>query len=280
MVREAKEEIVAGEIFQIVALAALGDRLSDRGRADALSRAALDQSVAVHVPAAHERVHARRRVAGDARARHGRTSPRRGRSPARVRAARRATRIARSRQSLLADPKENAEHLMLVDLGRNDLGRVCASGTSRSTTSATSSATATSCTSSPTSQGTLREDRTPVDAFLSCFPAGTRQRRAEDPRHGADRPLRERRAAARTPAPSPTSASPATSTRASPSARSSLAERPRLRAGRRRHRLRLRSGDGVRGDGEQIGGAAPGDHVAKAMLRWRRRRYATLSGAA
>src|SRR5260221_8029856 len=29
---------------------------------------------------------------------------------------------------LMADPKENAEHLMLVDLGRNDLGRVAASG--------------------------------------------------------------------------------------------------------------------------------------------------------
>ncbi|MBX2865541.1 MAG: anthranilate synthase component I family protein, partial [Leptolyngbyaceae cyanobacterium MAG.088] len=30
---------------------------------------------------------------------------------------------------LLADPKEIAEHVMLVDLGRNDLGRVCKSGT-------------------------------------------------------------------------------------------------------------------------------------------------------
>ena len=32
-------------------------------------------------------------------------------------------------KDLLADPKEIAEHVMLVDLGRNDLGRVCASGT-------------------------------------------------------------------------------------------------------------------------------------------------------
>ena len=31
-------------------------------------------------------------------------------------------------EDLLADPKELAEHIMLVDLGRNDLGRVCAAG--------------------------------------------------------------------------------------------------------------------------------------------------------
>lgn len=35
----------------------------------------------------------------------------------------------RLEQELLADPKEVAEHVMLVDLGRNDLGRICATGT-------------------------------------------------------------------------------------------------------------------------------------------------------
>ena len=75
--------------------------------------------------------------------------------------------------ALLADPKENAEHLMLVDLGRNDLGRVCKSG---------SVAVGNFCYVERYSHvmhlvsdvsGTLRDDRTPVDLFLSCFPAGT-----------------------------------------------------------------------------------------------------------
>ena len=36
-------------------------------------------------------------------------------------------------EDLLADPKERAEHLMLLDLGRNDVGRVAAIGTVRVT---------------------------------------------------------------------------------------------------------------------------------------------------
>ncbi|WP_204312417.1 chorismate-binding protein, partial [Escherichia coli] len=42
-----------------------------------------------------------------------------------------------NRASLLADPKERAEHLMLLDLGRNDVGRVADAGSVRVTDSYT-----------------------------------------------------------------------------------------------------------------------------------------------
>jgi anthranilate synthase component 1 len=76
-------------------------------------------------------------------------------------------------QELLNDPKENAEHLMLVDLGRNDLGRVCASGTIDVTDFCHIERYSHVMHLVTDVQGTLREDQTPVDAFLSCFPAGT-----------------------------------------------------------------------------------------------------------
>ncbi len=47
-----------------------------------------------------------------------------------------------NRDSLLADPKERAEHLMLLDLGRNDVGRVAAAARSRSPTATWSNSTA------------------------------------------------------------------------------------------------------------------------------------------
>ena len=52
-----------------------------------------------------------------------------GRSPARARAAPTRARDVALEHELLADPKENAEHVMLVDLARNDLGRVASAGT-------------------------------------------------------------------------------------------------------------------------------------------------------
>jgi len=75
--------------------------------------------------------------------------------------------------SLLADPKENAEHLMLVDLGRNDLGRVCASGSVEVSEFAHIERYSHVIHMVTNVKATLRSDRTPVDAFLSTFPAGT-----------------------------------------------------------------------------------------------------------
>src|SRR5712691_3061922 len=75
--------------------------------------------------------------------------------------------------ALLADPKENAEHLMLVDLGRNDLGRVCRSGSVEVMSFRRIERYSHVIHLVSDVRGRLREDRTPVDLFLSCFPAGT-----------------------------------------------------------------------------------------------------------
>jgi anthranilate synthase component 1 len=76
-------------------------------------------------------------------------------------------------RDLLDDPKENAEHLMLVDLGRNDLGRVCASGTVEVKNFKQVERYSHVMHIVTEVEGRLRQDHTPVDAFVSCFPAGT-----------------------------------------------------------------------------------------------------------
>ncbi|HVE72954.1 MAG TPA: anthranilate synthase component I [Thermoanaerobaculia bacterium] len=172
MVRDAKEEIAAGELFQIV--------LSQRWEADFPTSEALTLYRALRsinpspymfllrtnectlVGASPEMLV---RVTG----RTVETRPIAGTRP-------RGATHEQDREheaSLLADPKERAEHLMLVDLGRNDVGRVCESG---------SVVVEDFCRVERYSHvmhlvtdvhGTLRSDCTPVDAFLSCFPAGT-----------------------------------------------------------------------------------------------------------
>ena len=74
---------------------------------------------------------------------------------------------------LLADEKERAEHIMLVDLGRNDLGRVCKSGTVGVTELMIVERYSHVMHIVSYVQGELREDRTAYDALRSCFPAGT-----------------------------------------------------------------------------------------------------------
>jgi anthranilate synthase component 1 len=74
---------------------------------------------------------------------------------------------------LLDDPKENAEHLMLVDLGRNDLGRVSAPGSVRVTDFRRVERYSHVMHLVSHVESELRADVTAVDLFLSAFPAGT-----------------------------------------------------------------------------------------------------------
>lgn len=74
---------------------------------------------------------------------------------------------------LRADPKERAEHLMLVDLGRNDLGRVCVPGTVSVVEFMTVRRYSHIMHLESTVVGALQPGRTALDATLACFPAGT-----------------------------------------------------------------------------------------------------------
>jgi anthranilate synthase component I len=74
---------------------------------------------------------------------------------------------------LLADPKERAEHVMLVDLGRNDLGRVCTPGTVEVPEFARIERYSHVMHIVSTVTGELRADRTAFDALAATFPAGT-----------------------------------------------------------------------------------------------------------
>jgi anthranilate synthase component 1 len=76
-------------------------------------------------------------------------------------------------EELLADEKERAEHVMLVDLARNDLGRVCEYG-SVSVDELMVVETYSHVLHIVSSvSGTLREDVTPMDALAASLPAGT-----------------------------------------------------------------------------------------------------------
>ena len=172
MVVRAKDEIVAGEIFQVV--------LSQRWETafqetDALTLYRVLRSVnpspymfllrtteCTLVGSSPEMLV---RVSG----RHAETRPIAGTRPR----GKNAQEDAQLEQALLDDPKENAEHLMLVDLGRNDLGRVCRSGSVAVTGFRRIERYSHVMHIVSDVDGTLRDDRTPVDLFLSCFPAGT-----------------------------------------------------------------------------------------------------------
>lgn len=75
--------------------------------------------------------------------------------------------------SLLADPKERAEHLMLLDLGRNDVGRVAAAGTVEVTDSFTIERYSHVMHIVSNVVGRLDPSKDALDALFAGFPAGT-----------------------------------------------------------------------------------------------------------
>jgi anthranilate synthase component I len=74
---------------------------------------------------------------------------------------------------LLADPKERAEHLMLLDLGRNDVGRVAEIGTVTVTDQFFIERYSQVMHIVSNVEGKLRKDRDAIDALAAGFPAGT-----------------------------------------------------------------------------------------------------------
>jgi len=79
----------------------------------------------------------------------------------------------RLEREMLASEKERAEHIMLVDLGRNDLGRVCDYGTVRPEKLLTIERYSHVMHLVSSLRGRLRDDVDCFDALMACFPAGT-----------------------------------------------------------------------------------------------------------
>jgi anthranilate synthase component 1 len=79
----------------------------------------------------------------------------------------------RNAQDLLADPKEVAEHVMLVDLGRNDVGRVAQTGTVKVTERMVVERYSHVMHIVSNVEGTLQPGLSSLDVLRASFPAGT-----------------------------------------------------------------------------------------------------------
>jgi anthranilate synthase component 1 len=172
MVRAAKEYIAAGDIFQVV----LSQRLARKTTADpfAIYRALRTLNPSPYmfflklprdthlIGASPEMLTRLEEGRAEVRPIAG-TRPR-GVSPAEDEA------LA---EELLADPKERAEHVMLVDLGRNDLGRVCRYGSVHVPEMMLVERYSHVMHIVSDVQGELNEDLNAFDLLRATFPAGT-----------------------------------------------------------------------------------------------------------
>ncbi len=171
IVKQAKEYIAAGEIYQVV----LSQRFSANTGVDPFTvyRALrhvnpspymffvrmAGRSIVGSSPEMLVRVEGRRAV----------THPIAGTRP-RGRTEEEDQRLG---DELKRNEKERAEHVMLVDLGRNDLGRVCTYGSVRVPTFMTLERYSHVMHLVSVVEGQLAEDRDRLDALVACFPAGT-----------------------------------------------------------------------------------------------------------
>jgi anthranilate synthase component 1 len=80
---------------------------------------------------------------------------------------------ARTAEELLADPKERAEHVMLIDLGRNDVGRVAQTGTVRVTEKMAIERYSHVMHIVSNVEGRVAPGLDAIDVFKASFPAGT-----------------------------------------------------------------------------------------------------------
>jgi anthranilate synthase component 1 len=172
MVRRAKEYIVAGDIFQVV----LSQRLSKHTNADpfAIYRALrmtnpspymffLDLPGDLRLIGASPEMHVRLEH-GIAQVHPIAGTRWRGETP---------EEDAALAEDLLADPKERAEHIMLVDLARNDLGRVCKYGTVQVPTMMAVERFSHVMHIVSDVTGELNDDLDAFDLLQATFPAGT-----------------------------------------------------------------------------------------------------------
>ena len=171
-VEEAKERIAAGDIFQVV----LSQRFETEFKGDAIDLyrclrlvnpspymfclrfgagfSLVGSSPELHVRVTNDLVEVRP-IAG---------TRRRGKTP---------DEDARNAAELLADPKECAEHVMLVDLARNDVGRVSEFGSVRVTEQMTVERYSHVMHIVSHVVGKLRADKNAFDVMRATFPAGT-----------------------------------------------------------------------------------------------------------
>jgi anthranilate synthase component 1 len=172
-VRRVKRYIVDGDVFQVNLSRAWHGRLSEAVPPAAIYRRLREQNPAPFaglavfegaavISSSPERLV---RVAG----REVETRPIAGTRPRTVDSAQDAALQA----ELLAHPKERAEHIMLIDLERNDLGRVCESGTVRVDELMVLESYAHVHHIVSNVRGRLRDGVTPGQVIRAVFPGGT-----------------------------------------------------------------------------------------------------------